>query len=170
MKTSASLPFLLCLLWLTACGGPSEPLPAPQEPVRDTVGYYCGMTLAEHAGPKGQIQVAGVGEPLWFASVRELFVYLQTEGTTRRILAVYVNDMGRADWDHPQPGTWILAQTALFVMGSHRNSGMGEMEVVPFGKQSEAELFAHQQGGRVVSYSEVIKSAPFSEMGSGRTD
>ncbi|MBF0461665.1 MAG: nitrous oxide reductase accessory protein NosL [Magnetococcales bacterium] len=150
---------VVLLVWLTACSLPPDPIPGPREPGRDSVGYYCGMTLAEHAGPKGQIHVAGTHNPLWFSSVRDTFVYLQTESTARRILAVYVNDMGHAEWDHPPPGTWIAAQKAWFVTGSPQRGSMGEQEIIPFGERPLAEQFAQQHGGAVVSYSTVLKEA-----------
>ncbi|MBF0283269.1 MAG: nitrous oxide reductase accessory protein NosL [Magnetococcales bacterium] len=143
------------LFLLAACGAPEEPPPAPREPGAGVVGYYCGMTLAEHTGPKGQLFVAGEPGPLWFSSVRDLFAYLQLEGATRRILARYVNDMGRAEGGNPPPDSWIDAQKAVFVVGSSQKGGMGGAEILPFADRTAAQRFAQQWGGRVVAFGEV---------------
>ncbi|MEO5372095.1 MAG: nitrous oxide reductase accessory protein NosL [Magnetococcus sp. DMHC-1] len=145
------------LLLLAACGSPPDKPPAARNPDSDTVGYYCGMNLAEHVGPKSQIHVAGEAGPLWFSSVQDAFVYQQTEGATRRLLAFYVNDMSHADWQHPQPGPWIAAQSAWFVVGSRLSGGMGKTEIMPFGDQAAAEKFVQQFGGRVVPFIKVTQ-------------
>ncbi|MBF0625476.1 MAG: nitrous oxide reductase accessory protein NosL [Magnetococcales bacterium] len=148
-------PCLVLLFLLTACGAPEEQRPGAREPGPDATGYYCSMALSEHAGPKGQIHVAGEQGPLWFSSVRDGFAYLQLDGATRRILAFYVNDMGRADWQTPQPGTWIDARQAWFVVESNRGSAMGGTEIIPFADRQAAGRFVQQHGGRVVGYDAV---------------
>ena len=45
---------------------------------------------------------------------------------------MYVNDMGVARWEAPEPGTWIDANGAWYVIGSDRMGGMGVPEAVPF--------------------------------------
>ncbi|MBF0126118.1 MAG: nitrous oxide reductase accessory protein NosL [Magnetococcales bacterium] len=149
---------LIFLILLTACAAPQEGTPPPLEPAGDTKGYYCGMNLAEHVGPKGQIHVAGEPGALWFSSMRDAFAYLRHEGKTRRILAFYVNDMGRAEWDHPQPGTWIEAREAHFVLGASRSGGMGTVELIPFGTPSAAQDWVRRHGGRVMVYGEAAQT------------
>lgn len=157
---------LFLTLMLTACGnGPEEKPPAPLEPTSSTKGFYCGMTLAEHPGPKGQIHVAGEAGPLWFSSIRDALAYLQLEGATRRVRAFHVHDMGRADWNTPQAGTWIDATQAYFVLGSRREGGMGGSEVVPFGDKAKAEAFTAGFGGRVLDYTAVRKEEMFPAKG-----
>ncbi|MBF0164580.1 MAG: nitrous oxide reductase accessory protein NosL [Magnetococcales bacterium] len=157
---------LFLTLLLTACGnGPDEQPPAALEPTSATKGFYCGMTLAEHPGPKGQIHVAGETAPLWFSSIRDALAYLQLEGATRRVRAFYVHDMGRAAWNRPQAGTWIEATQAHFVVGSRQEGGMGGAEVVPFGDKSKAEAFTAGFGGRVLDYAGVRKEEMFPAKG-----
>ncbi|MEO5378710.1 MAG: nitrous oxide reductase accessory protein NosL [Magnetococcus sp. DMHC-6] len=128
----------------------------PKEPTPETMGYYCGMNLKEHSGPKGQIIVAGEENTLWFSTIQEAFSYSYLEGATRHILAFYVNDMGQSiDWDHPQPGSWIKAESAYYVLGSKRGQTTGDVEIVPFGSKPQAENFMHSYGGRVFSFNEI---------------
>ncbi|NGZ06574.1 MAG: copper resistance protein CopZ [Magnetococcales bacterium] len=153
---------IIFLLVLTACGNPAdESMPTVQEPPPEAKGFYCGMSLAEHPGPKGQLHMAGETQPLWFSSVHDAMAYLQLEGATRRIRAFYVHDMAKADWNKPQPGTWIDAQKSWFVLGSKRLGGMGGSEVVPFATQSQAETFAKEHGGRVLDYAAMRKKEMF---------
>lgn len=158
------LTFLIALL--TACGNPvEESPPAALEPPGDARGFYCGMTLAEHPGPKGQIHVAGESKPLWFSSVHDALAYLQLEGSTRRIRSFYVHDMGQATWQKPESGTWIDARQGWFVMGSRRFGGMGGSEVVPFSDPTQAEAFARQYGGTVMDFAKIRKEEMFPMQG-----
>ena len=59
MKLVLSLAALFSLLALSACGDEgTEAPPKPHELTAEAVGHYCGMTLMEHSGPKGQIILA----------------------------------------------------------------------------------------------------------------
>lgn len=136
-------------------GGPAIP-PAPQEAGPDAVAEFCGMGLYEHPGPKGQIFVAGRAQPYWFSSVRETFAFTRLPEEPRDVRAIYVNDMGRAaSWDRPEPGTWVDATKAWYVIGSARRGGMDVKEVVPFGSEAAAGAFAAAYGGRVVRFGEM---------------
>ena len=78
--------------------------------------------------------------------------------TPKAITAFYVNDMGRAkNWDQPEPGTWVDAHKAYYVIGSRRRGGMGGAEAVPFGVAAAAQAFANANGGRVVRFAEMPK-------------
>lgn len=133
-----------------------EPPPPPAELTREAVGHYCGMTVADHPGPKGQIFVKGREEPLWFSSVRDTVAFTMLPEETDEIRAIYVNDMARAtDWTAPEPGAWISALQAYYVIDSARRGGMGALETIPFSSKAAAEKFAHEHGGRVVSFEEI---------------
>ena len=58
---------LLLGVGLSACGEEAgvASLPPPQEPGPGAVGYYCGMAVAEHPGPKGQVFLEGSAVPLF---------------------------------------------------------------------------------------------------------
>lgn len=128
---------------------------APQALTRAAIGYYCNMIVADHVGPKAQIFLAGRAEPLWFSSVRDAVAFTLLPEEPKSLSAIYVNDMGRASWDAPEPGTWIEAHDAVFVIGSSRRGGMGALEAVPFAQRTAAEPFAREHGGHIVSFAEI---------------
>ena len=64
---------------LAACDrAPGTAMPPPAADVSaEAIGHYCGMLLAEHEGPKGQIHLASRSEPVWFSSVRDTIAFLR---------------------------------------------------------------------------------------------
>lgn len=143
----------LVMLMLAACerAGPAAPPPAPAEISDEATGHYCGMLLADHEGPKGQIHLASRSGPIWFSSVRDTIAFLRLPEEAKDVVAVYVNDMGSAPrWDQPQAGAWVEARTAWFVVDSSMRGGMGANEAVPFATRPAAESFSASHGGRVL--------------------
>lgn len=133
-----------------------RPRPSPSEVLAEATGYYCGMRLAEHEGPKGQVHLASRSEPVWFSSVRDTIVFLRSPEEPRDVAAAYVNDMGRsANWQQPDRGAWVDARQAWFVIESQARGGMGAPEAVPFSEQAAAEAFRVSHGGRVVRLDEI---------------
>lgn len=131
-------------------------MPAPQEVSDAAIGHFCGMALTEHPGPKGQIFVAGSKEPVWFASVRETFAFMMLPEEPKNVVAIYVTDMGKAtNWQMPEPGTWIDAKKAHYVIGSRRLGGMGADEAIPFGTKDQADRFVQENGGRIVAFADM---------------
>ena len=128
---------------------------APEELTRDAIGYFCQMTVLDHNGPKGQIFLADRQQPLWFTSVRDTIAFTLLPGEPKNIAAIYVTDIGRASWDQPEPGTWIDARTAFYVVGSDRVGGMQTPEVVPFNSGEDAALFIKEHGGRVYTFDSI---------------
>lgn len=146
-------------------------IPPPQEVSETAIGHFCGMTLAEHPGPKGQVFVTDRKEPYWFSSAREIFAFARLPEEPKAILAIYVNDMGKVtNWDRPEAGTWIAAGKAWYVIDSMRRGGMSDAETFPFGEEARARQFAAANGGRVVRFDEMpedyifpaVESAPAS--------
>lgn len=149
---------LAVLLLLVACdrSAPAAPPPAAVEVSDDATGYYCGMLLADHEGPKGQIHLASRSAPIWFSSVRDTIAFLRLPEEAKDVAAVYVNDMGRAKrWDQPEAGTWVDARAAWFVVDSSMRGGMGAPEAVPFATQAAADTFRARHGGRVVRLDDI---------------
>ena len=130
--------------------------PPPVAMTKDAIGHYCGMNLFEHPGPKGQIIVKSLIEPVWFSSARDAIAFTMLPDEPKDIRAIYVSDMGKAlSWDKPGADNWIEARKALFVIGSRVKGGMGSEEAVPFSDHAAAEAFVSKNGGRIVSFAEV---------------
>ena len=151
------------LLALAGCGEDDEVVakPAPVEPTREASGHYCGMILLDHSGPKAQVHLPDEPEPVWFSSVRDAIAFTMLPEEPRNFTAIYVNDMGVAQWEAPEPGTWIDANGAWYVIGSDRMGGMGVPEAVPFAARDAAEGFVAAHGGRIVALTDVPESYIF---------
>jgi copper chaperone NosL len=83
----------------------------------------------------------------------EMFNALLRPEQVRKVLAVYVQDMGKANWDQPR-GHWIDARTAIYVHGSKRRGSMGPT-IASFAQESDATKFTEQWGGKLLRYAEV---------------
>jgi copper chaperone NosL len=146
---------LITVITLTACG-PTDttPPPGPIAVPADAVATFCGMGVAEHPGPKGQIWLKSKDQPLWFSQVRDAIAFTLLAEEPKDIRAIWVNDMGKsASWQ--QPEFWVEARKALFVIGSDQLGGMGLAEPVPFSDRAAAEVFVHRHGGRIVGFAEI---------------
>ena len=131
-------------------------VPPPQEMTDLAIGRYCGMNVMEHPGPKGQIILASQKEAVWFSSARDAISFTLLPEEPKDIRAIYVSDMAKApNWDEPGATNWVDARQASFVIGSRRQGGMGGEEAVPFSDKAAADKFVAENGGRVVSFSEV---------------
>jgi copper chaperone NosL len=129
---------------------------APVEVTDEATGHYCGMLLADHQGPKGQVHLASRDEPIWFSSVRDTIAFTRLPEEPKDITAIYVNDMGRAQsWQQPEAGTWTEAREAWYVIDSDRRGGMGAPEAVPFSEQDAAEAFRVSHGGKLVRFEDI---------------
>ena len=130
--------------------------PPPHDLTPDAIGYFCGMNVLEHPGPKGQIILASRSDPVWFSSARDALAFTMLPEEPKDIQAIYVSDMGKApSWDKPGAANWVEAHHAVFVIGSRLKGGMGADEAVPFSDWSTAERFASEQGGRIVSFGDM---------------
>lgn len=126
---------------------------APVEIGMDTSCELDGMLLADYPGPKGQIHYAGEPAPWFYCDTMEVLNTLLLPEQIRKVNAVYVQDMGRTDWDNPQ-GAWIDANTALYVMGSKRKGSMGAT-LATFSQEADALKFIEQWGGKLLRKAEI---------------
>lgn len=142
---------------LTGCReeAPVE-VPPPFALTTDAIGRYCGMNVLEHAGPKGQVILAGPPEPIWFSSARDAVAFTRLPEEPKDISAIYVSDMAKApNWDEPGTDNWVDARKAFYVIRSSAKGGMGDSETVPFSTQATADEFAKTNGGKVVSFDDI---------------
>jgi copper chaperone NosL len=150
----------VAFVMLAACSKEkARVVPPAHSLTADATGHYCGMLLAEHAGPKGQILLEGRDDPVWFSSVRDTLTFLNLPEEPKTIAAVYVSDMAKAaSWEQPGADNWMLAGDAFFVVGSSRQGGMGGTEAVPFSTEPAAQAFVQQYGGRIVRLDDATES------------
>ncbi|THF60858.1 nitrous oxide reductase accessory protein NosL [Pseudothauera rhizosphaerae] len=140
---------------LAACGRSPEGGGAlvPVEIDRSTSCALDGMLLADYPGPKAQIHYEGRAEPDFFCDTVEMFsIYLNPE-QVRAVRGLYVQDMGKANWDAPE-GHWIDAHGAWYVAGSRRHGSMGPT-IASFAEEADARRFATEFGGKVLRFAEV---------------
>lgn len=137
------------LLALAACApaGSDEP-PLPVAMTEATLGHYCQMNLLEHPGPKAQVHLVGVSEPVFFSQVRDAIAYQRMPEQSHAIRAIYVSDMGDApSWEEPGADNWISADDAVYVVDAAVRGGMGAPELVPFSTREQALAFIAEHGG-----------------------
>lgn len=134
--------------------------PEPVVMTAEAVSHFCMMSLDEHPGPKAQIHLEGLPDPIFFAQVRDGIAYLKQPERTAPIAAVYVSNMSRApSWDAPGAGNWIAAEDAIFVVGADVTGGMGAPELAPFETEQGARDFAALHGGELMRLSEIPEEA-----------
>ena len=139
---------------LVACDqAPQAQALAPVEIDRATSCELDGMLLADYPGPKAQVFYAGQENPRFFCDTVELFNILLAGEQVRTPKAVFVQDMGQADWQEPR-GHWIDAKAALYVLGSKRHGSMGPT-IASFAQEADAVKFAAEYGGKVLRFGEI---------------
>lgn len=144
------------LLALAACKEEVAERPLPVALDEDAVSHYCQMNVLEHGGPKAQIHLDGLPDPLFFGQVRDAIAFLKSPERDSRVVAVYVSDMGVAEsWLLPGTDNWIDGERAHYVIGAGVRGGMGAPEVVPFADAADAAAFSTEYGGHVVGLDDI---------------
>lgn len=149
----------VALILLAACRTePDAPPPVAMTP--ESVGHYCQMNVLEHPGPKAQVHLKDVLDPLFFSQVRDAIAYQRMPEQAAEIAAIYVSDMAHAvSWDQPGSDNWVALDRAVFVTGSSRTGGMGATETVPFSDPKAAQDFAAEYGGQVMALADIPDAA-----------
>ena len=143
----------ICGVWLAGCGEAERSEPAAIEITESTSCALDGMLLAHFPGPKAQVHFVGAEFPEYFCDTVEMFsIHLRPE-QARLVQALYVQDMGKADWNAPR-GHWIDARTAFYVVGSDAHGSVGPT-IASFAQVAEAAAFRDQHGGEVLRFDEV---------------
>lgn len=153
---------LVTALALAGCSSEAavQQTPSPIALTEEAAGHYCQMVILEHDGPKAQMYLAGMAQPLWFSQVRDGLAYIKSPEQSAEILVMYVNDMGEAkSWSEPGEMNWIRADEAYYVVGSDATGGMGAPELAPFSNIDKATEFANLRGGTVQRLSEISAEA-----------
>ena len=147
---------LLTLMLLAACKSEEAAAPDPVTMTADALGHFCQMQLISHPGPKAQIHLKGLADPIFFSQVRDALAYVKGPERDADLVAFFVSDMGAApSWEDPGIDNWVDATKARFVVGADVRGGMGAPEIVPFSDQAAAVTFADENGGAPMSLSEI---------------
>ncbi|MCA1403969.1 nitrous oxide reductase accessory protein NosL [Ensifer sp. IC3342] len=156
MRQALTAAMLTAVFLLGGCEKEEAKTPAPYALTADAMGRYCGMNVLEHSGPKGQVILRDIPEPIWFSSARDAVAFTMLPEEPKDIAAIYVSDMGAAQsWEDPGAENWIDAKKAFYVIRSGVKSGMGAEEAVPFLEESAARDFAAKNGGQVTGFTEI---------------
>ena len=91
-----------------------------------------------------------------FCSTRDMFSYYLDPENTRNVSQILVHDMSKMPWgsDSIDDKYFIDAKTAWFVTGSEKTGAMGKT-LASFSLQSDAQAFADEFGGKVLSFADV---------------
>jgi copper chaperone NosL len=149
--------FILATLAVTALAGCGQSgNEAAVAPLTINQGTSCsldGMLLTDYPGPKAQIHYAGQAEPDFFCDTVEMFHMFLNPEQVRAVRGIFVQDMGRANWDEPRDH-WIDAKTAYYVHGSKRLGSMGPT-IASFAQEADATKFAAEFGGKIYRFADI---------------
>jgi len=141
---------LIFIIMISCEKGDERPLPVKL--TREHACRVCGMIIVDFPGAKAQIHYKN-GQYDLFCSTLDMFLFYLQPDRPGNIRAIYVNDMGKADWEHPED-YWIDAKTAYYVYGGDVMGPMGEA-LVPFSSLSDAEEYIKRHGGRILRFNEI---------------
>lgn len=119
--------------------------------------HICGMLITRFGGPKGEVfKKEQDGKVLKFCSTKDMFSYYLDPENTRNISQLMVHDMSKMPWGSEgiDDKHLIDAKTAWYVAGSSKKGAMGST-LASFSLQTDAQAFAKEFGGKVLSFSEV---------------
>lgn len=137
---------------IAGCTKEETAVPPPAELTRAHSCSVCGMIIVDFPGAKAQIHYKN-GKSDMFCSTLDMFMFYLQPDRPVNIAAVYVQDMGKADHNHPV-GHWIDAEKAFYVYGGDIMGPMGDA-LVPFLNLTEAEAYIKKHGGKIVRLNDI---------------
>ncbi|OBY93494.1 NosL protein [Pseudomonas sp. AU11447] len=117
--------------------------------------HVCGMVISDFAGPKGEAVAPGAVHK--FCSTAELLGWWLQPENQHSGARLYVHDMARSDWNHPDDRHLVDATSAFYVVGVKRPGAMGAT-LASFADRADADRMATAEGGRVLRFSEIDQS------------
>ena len=144
------------------CSQPQQSQQQVQQPVAIEAAdecHLCGMLVANFGGPKAELFKKGITEQEGkkvhkFCSTRDMFSFYLDPENKRNVTTIYVHDMSKSPWNEPNDSYFIDARTAWYVAGSSQTGAMGKT-LASFAKQVDAEQFAQEFGGQVLSFAQI---------------
>jgi copper chaperone NosL len=123
--------------------------------------HLCGMLITRFDGPKGEVFRKETGDQVFkFCSTRDMFSYYLDPENKRNVAQMLVHDMSKMPWgsDSIDDKYFIDAKTAWYVVGSEKTGAMGDT-LASFSQQSDAQAFAKEFGGKVISFTDISYDA-----------
>jgi copper chaperone NosL len=139
----------LCLLAVTACGGPTvTPEMPPEILYGEDVCDQCNMIINDERYAAGLVVETEPGqyEHRIFDDIGDLLVYEKEQGDELVIAAYYVHDYNSKEW--------IDGQTAYYIYSQELISPMG-FGLAAAAQQLEAETLAEEWNGSVLTLVEL---------------
>lgn len=118
--------------------------------------HLCGMLINGFPGPKGEAYVRDNPHVFKFCSTRDLFSYILQPDVKTIVKAIYVNDMGKTNWQKPvmKADNFTDARTAYYVINQPLRGAMGHT-IASFSKKRDAEAFIKKQGGKLLRFKDI---------------
>ncbi|MFC7114787.1 nitrous oxide reductase accessory protein NosL [Natronoarchaeum sp. GCM10025703] len=158
---------------LAGCLGDDEAAP---EPIALDAGQscdQCGMVIEEHPGPTGQVFFEDHPEdrdgPAHFCSGVCTYRYrFDAEDRGETPIVTYLTDYSTVEYTvsgegesqfisaHLQADEYADETDLNFVAGSDVRGAMGE-DLIPFGEATDADSFADEYGGQVITHDEITR-------------
>lgn len=119
--------------------------------------HLCGMLITRFDGPKGEVFRKETGEQVFkFCSTLDMFSYYLDPENKRNVAQMFVHDMSKMPWgsDSIDDNYFIDAKAAWYVAGSKKTGAMGQT-LASFSQQNDAQAFAKEFGGKVLSFTDI---------------
>jgi len=119
--------------------------------------HLCGMLITHFDGPKGEIFRKEQGETVFkFCSTRDMFSYYLDPENKRNVSQMLVHDMSKMPWGSNSINDkyFIDAKSAWYVVNSEKTGAMGKT-LASFSLSNDAQAFATEFGGKVLSFQDV---------------
>ncbi|MGL1957015.1 MAG: nitrous oxide reductase accessory protein NosL [Colwellia sp.] len=117
--------------------------------------HVCGMLITRFDGPKGELFRKEQGKSVYkFCSTRDMFSYYLDPENKRNVSQMMVHDMSKMPWGTLNDEYFIDAKTAWYVSGSEKTGAMGKT-LASFSLEADAQAFAKEFGGTVLSFTEI---------------
>ncbi len=147
-----------------------EPVSLDDEQVCDE----CGMVIEHHPGPVGQAFYdedlpEGRDGPAWFCSGTCTYTWVfDQEDRGHEPTIIYATDYSTVDWElsgedgvtfisaHLEAENQVDVTDLTMVVGSDVHGAMGE-ELIGFSDRDDAESFADEHGGELVTHDQVTR-------------
>ena len=143
---------VIAVLIFSGCEKADVEKPLPIELTREHACAVCGMIIVDFPGARAQIHYTN-GKVDLFCSTLDMFLFYLQPDRPANIAAVFVNDMGDKEIDHPE-GHWIEAQNAHYVYGGDIMGPMGDA-IVPFSDVKDAEEYVAEHGGSILAFGDI---------------